>query len=609
MPIRLLPSHLVNQIAAGEVIERPASLAKELVENALDAGARRIEVTVEEGGIGLVAVRDDGSGIPPDELPTALERHATSKIASLEDLEHVVSLGFRGEALPSIASVARLRIASRHGEATHALEMTVDGGHLSPPRPAPHPPGTSVEVRDLFYNVPARRKFLRSPATEFQHLERMLTRIALARPHVGFLLTHNGRRTFAVEPATDRAGEERRLAVLLGREFVESAVFVEHSAVGLTLRGWVGLPTYNRAQPDEQYLVVNGRSVRDRFLGNAVRQGYRDVLFHGRHPAYVLSLALDPARVDANAHPQKLEVRFRDARTVHDFVRRTVEVALADTRPSDAVPGPIAAAALAGSPGGAASFGVAPLSAAPRYQAPMAFAASDAIGGRLDWSHLGSSTVPAIRDHDPADAGVASSSPAPTLVPPLGYAVGQLHGIYIVAETVDGLALVDMHAAHERVIYEQMKRELSDGGPARQTLLVPQIIEVSEAEAEQAAEQADALAGLGVVVDRIGPHRIAVREVPVAFGSRDIGGLIRDAIRELSELGSTLAIETFRERALATMACHAAVRAHRRLTLMEMNALLREMEQTDRADQCNHGRPTWVRLTLEELDRLFLRGR
>jgi len=610
VPIRLLPSHLVNQIAAGEVIERPASLAKELVENALDAGARRIEVAVEEGGIGLVAVRDDGSGIPPDELPTALERHATSKIASLEDLEHVVSLGFRGEALPSIASVARLRIASRHGEATHGLEMTADGGHLSPPKPTPHPPGTSVEVRDLFYNVPARRKFLRSPATEFQHLERMLTRIALARPQVGFLLTHNGRRVFAVDAASDRAGEERRLAALLGREFVESAVFVEHTAVGLTLRGWVGLPTYNRAQPDEQYLVVNGRSVRDRFLGNAVRQGYRDVLFHGRHPAYVLSLSLDPARVDANAHPQKLEVRFRDARTVHDFVRRTVEVALADTRPSAAVPGPIAAAALAGSPGGPASFGAAPLSAAPRYQAPMSFGTQDTIGGRLDWSRFATSA--AVTD-EPAAAGVgvggSASAAPPTAVPPLGYAVGQLHGIYIVAETADGLALVDMHAAHERVIYEQMKRDLSDGGPARQTLLVPQIIEVSEAEADQAAEQAEALADLGVVVDRVGPHRIAVREVPVALGSRDIGGLVRDAIRELSDLGSTLAIEVFRERALATMACHAAVRAHRRLTLMEMNALLREMEQTDRADQCNHGRPTWVRLTLEELDRLFLRGR
>ncbi len=603
MPIRLLPSHLVNQIAAGDVIERPASLAKELVENALDAGARRIEVTVEEGGIALVAVRDDGAGIPPEELPLALERHATSKIASLEDLEHVVSLGFRGEALPSIASVARLRIASRHGQATHAIEITVDGGHIGPARPAPHPSGTSVEVRDLFYNVPARRKFLRSPATEFQHLERALVRIALARPSVAFLLTHNGRRSFAVEAASDRAGQERRLAALLGQEFVASAVHVEHQAIGLSLRGWIGLPTYNRAQPDEQYVVVNGRSVRDRFLASAIRQGYRDVLFHGRHPAYVLSLDLDPSRVDANAHPQKLEVRFRDSRTVHDFVRRTVEAALADTKPSASVPGPIAPSALAG-PVSMPSYGSSP---SLRYQSPMALSASDQIGGRVNWTDLArpavESSVVTAADQD------SESSSEPPAIPPLGYAVGQLHGIYIVAETAEGLALVDMHAAHERVIYEQMKQELSGDGPARQTLLVPQVIELSESEADQAAEQADSLAQLGVVIDRIGPNRIAVREMPVALGSRDVGGLVRDAISELSELGSTLAMETFRERALATMACHAAVRAHRRLSLPEMNALLREMECTDRADQCNHGRPTWVRLTLEELDRLFLRGR
>ncbi len=603
MPIRLLPSHLVNQIAAGEVIERPASLAKELVENALDAGARRIEVTVEEGGIALVAVRDDGAGIPPEELPLALERHATSKIASLEDLEHVVSLGFRGEALPSIASVARLRIASRHGQATHAIEITVDGGHIGPARPAPHPSGTSVEVRDLFYNVPARRKFLRSPATEFQHLERALVRIALARPSVAFLLTHNGRRSFAVEAASDRAGQERRLAALLGQEFVASAVHVEHQAIGLSLRGWIGLPTYNRAQPDEQYVVVNGRSVRDRFLASAIRQGYRDVLFHGRHPAYVLSLDLDPSRVDANAHPQKLEVRFRDSRTVHDFVRRTVEAALADTKPSASVPGPIAPSALAG-PVSMPSYGSSP---SLRYQSPMALSASDQIGGRVNWTDLArpavESSVVTAADQD------SESSSEPPAIPPLGYAVGQLHGIYIVAETAEGLALVDMHAAHERVIYEQMKQELSGDGPARQTLLVPQVIELSESEADQAAEQADSLAQLGVVIDRIGPNRIAVREMPVALGSRDVGGLVRDAISELSELGSTLAMETFRERALATMACHTAVRAHRRLSLPEMNALLREMECTDRADQCNHGRPTWVRLTLEELDRLFLRGR
>ena len=514
-----------------------------------------------------------------------------------------MSLGFRGEALPSIASVARLRIASRHGEATHALEITADGGHLGSPRPAPHPPGTTVEVRDLFYNVPARRKFLRSPATEFQHLERTLIRVALARPNVAFLLTHNGRRTFSVEAAADRAGEERRLAVLLGSEFVTSAVHVEHQALGLSLRGWVGLPTYHRAQADDQYVVVNGRSVRDRFLANAVRQGYRDVLFHGRHPAYVLALDLDPSRVDANAHPQKLEVRFRDSRTVHDFVRRTVEAALADTRPSASVPGPIASIALAGNPVAMPST---TLATGPRYQSPMAFAQAETVGGRVDWTRLSQGMDVATA---PVGSNLAEDSAAVQTVPPLGYAIGQLHGIYIIAETAEGLALVDMHAAHERVIYEQMKQELNGGGLARQVLLVPQVIEVSETEAEQAGEQAAALAQLGVIIDRVGTHRVAVREVPVVFGAKDIGGLVRDAIAELSELGATLAVEVFQERAMATMACHAAVRAHRRLTMLEMNALLREMERTDRADQCNHGRPTWIRLTLEELDRLFLRGR
>jgi len=594
MPIRVLPPHLVNQIAAGEVVERPASVAKELVENALDAGARHVEVAAERGGVALLAVRDDGAGIPAEELALALEPHATSKIASLEDLEHVASLGFRGEALPSIASVARVRLTSRHGRAPQALQIDVDGGGAGAPRPAPHPPGTSVEVRDLFFNVPARRKFVRSAATEFQHVERMLTRLALSRPQVGFLLTHNGRRSFAVAPAAGRAAEERRLAMLLGEEFLASALYVEHAALGLSLRGWLGLPTYSRAQPDQQHLIINGRAVRDRFLGNAVRLGYRDVLFHGRHPAYVLYLDLDPARVDVNAHPQKLEIRLRDGQTVHDFVRRSVESALAATRPGAGRIGPIAPAALAG--GGPA----------PQRQAPMALAVGEphGHGHAIDWTVLAA----------PAAAAAAGTVPAGTApeggaVPPLGFALGQLHGIYILAETEHGLALVDMHAAHERVIYERLKRELAAGEPPRQRLLVPEVIETSAADAELAAELAPALAELGVVVDRVGPTSVALREVPLAFGSRDLGGLLRGALHELAERGTTLAVEVRRERMLATIACHAAVRAHRRLTLPEMNALLREMERTDRADQCNHGRPTWVRLSLEELDRLFLRGR
>ncbi len=592
MPIRVLPPHLVNQIAAGEVVERPASVAKELVENALDAGARHVEVSAEQGGVALLAVRDDGAGIPAGELALALESHATSKIASLDDLEHVASLGFRGEALPSIASVARVRLTSRHGHAPHAEQIDVDGGRAAAPRPAPHPPGTSVEVRDLFYNVPARRKFVRSAATEFQHVERMLTRLALSRPSVGFLLTHNGRRSFAVAPAAGRAAEEQRLAALLGEDFVSNALYVEHAALGLSLRGWLGLPTYSRSQPDQQHLVVNGRALRDRFLGTAVRLGYRDVLFHGRHPAYVLYLDLDPARVDVNAHPQKLEIRLRDGQTVHDFVRRSVEIALATTRPGAAGAGPIAAAALAGA-------------AVPR-QAPMPLAVGEVIGGRLDWTEL--ATPPAAPMPSPMAATLADAAAA--TVPPLGFALGQLHGIYILSETAQGVALVDMHAAHERVIYERMKQALEAGAPPpRQPLLVPAILEVGEAEADLAEELAAELAALGIVVDRLGPTRLALRELPLALGGRDPGGLLQGALHELAERGSSLAVEARRERMLATMACHAAVRAHRRLSLTEMNALLREMERTDRADQCNHGRPTWVRLTLEELDRLFLRGR
>jgi DNA mismatch repair protein MutL len=627
MPIRVLPSHLVNQIAAGEVIERPASVAKELVENALDAGAKRIEVHVEQGGVQLLKVVDDGGGIDAAELPLAVERHATSKIASLDDLERIGSLGFRGEALPSIGSVARLRVTSRRAPATHGTSILVDGGRVEPPVPAPHPLGTTVEVRDLFHNVPARRKFVRSPATEFQHVERFVARLALSRHDVAFLLAHNGRRTFAVEPAAAREAQERRLAELLGAAFVAGSVHVEHESAGLRLHGWLGLPTHSRGQPDQQYVYVNGRMVRDRFLANAIRMGYRDVLFHGRHPAYVLYLELDPARVDVNAHPQKLEVRFRDGRLVHDFVMRTVERALAATRPSAGAIGPVpvavqgalagAAPACAFSSPGAARVGEAEADTGAWAQRGLRLGLADALPGRFAWTELAARTAPGTGVGGPDvardDAGVRDAgAPSPddaAADAPLGHAIAQLHGIYILAQTRDGLALVDQHAAHERVVYERLKAELALGEVPRQALLVPQLLEVTEAEAEIAMEQAPALAALGLVVDRAGPRSLAVREVPVAFGTRDLGGLVRDALAELAERGTTERVLDGRERLLATLACHAAVRAHRTLTLPEMNALLRAMERTDRADQCNHGRPTWVRLTLADLDRLFLRGR
>jgi DNA mismatch repair protein MutL len=613
MPIRVLPSHLVNQIAAGEVVERPASVAKELVENALDAGATRIEVHAEQGGVALLKVVDDGGGIAADELPLALERHATSKIATLDDLERIGSLGFRGEALPSIGSVARLALTSRRAPATHAMRIAIDGAEASTPSPAPHPPGTTVEVRDLFYNVPARRKFVRSAATEFQHVEKMLARLALSRHDVGFLLTHNGRRAFAVEPAATREAQERRLAELVDREFVAGCLHVEHQALGLRLHGWLGLPTHARAQPDRQYVFVNGRTVRDRFLANAIRLGYRDVLFHGRHPAYVLYLELDASRVDVNAHPQKLEVRFRDPRAVHDFVMRTVERALAATRPSAGVPGPVplrvGEALGTGGRAGESAY-ESSVRPSPRHQPALGLGASGSPP-RFDWTQFARGDATADERVDPHGQpwGGPCTSPTDAEDAPLGYALAQLHGIYVLAQTRDGLALVDMHAAHERVVYERMKRELASGSVPRQALLVPETVEVTEAEAGLAAEHADALAELGLVVDAVGPRTLAVREAPVALGTRDLPGLVRDTLQEFAERGTTERLQSGRERLLATLACHSAVRAHRTLTLPEMNALLRSMERTEYADQCNHGRPTWIRLTLEDLDRLFLRGR
>ena len=573
MPIKVLPALLIDQIAAGEVIERPASVVKELVENALDAGARAIEIEVEGGGVDLVRVSDDGQGISGTELARALERHATSKITSAEDLSRVMSLGFRGEALPSIASVARFTLISRTAEAPHAASIEVEGGVAGTARPTTRTAGTTAEARELFYNVPARRKFLRSAATELSHVRRAVLRLALARPEVSFTLASHGRRLIAVPGARDRAGREARLALLLGEEFLAHALYVEHTASGLTLSGWLGAPTAANSQAEHQYSVVNGRMVRDRLLASAARQGYHDVLFHGLQPAYVLYLNLDAAQVDVNAHPAKLEVRFRDGGLVHSFVSRSVAQALAATRPTASGPGPARGT----------------LAPAPDRQSPEPPPTS--LHGALNWTVLAS-----------------PAAPAPP-VPPLGYALAQLHATYVLSQTADGLAVVDMHAAHERVIYERLKAEAAAGEVPRQALLVPITIEVEESEAEVALEHAATLADFGLVLDLIGPTTVALREVPVAFPGRDLAGLVRAALRELAERGHMQRVVAGTDRILATIACHAAVRAQRVLSVPEMNALLREMERTDRADQCNHGRPTWVRVSMPELDRLFLRGR
>lgn len=580
MPIRLLPGHLINQIAAGEVVERPSSVVKELVENSLDAGASAITIDVLDGGSKLVRVRDDGGGIPREELALAVSRHATSKISSLEDLECIASLGFRGEALPSIASVSLLKLQSRQG--SEAWQITVDNGSISDTVPVAHPPGTTVEVHDLFYNTPARRKFLRTERTEFDHIDKWVRRLALARPDVAFNLTHNRREVLQLPAALDQEQRLDRISRICGQPFAAQAIFIDRETEGVALSGWLGMPTYNRSQPDQQFWFVNGRSISDRTLAHAVKHAFRDVLFHGRFPAYVLQLTLDPAAVDANAHPAKHEVRFRDARRVHGIVTQTVELALKDTRPGRV---------SAGTGGPAASA-----NGSRQWSMPLPGAAShgpaavrDALSGYATLS---------------APAGARESND----VPPLGYALAQLGGIYILAENAAGLIVVDMHAAHERIVYEKLKSAFDAGGIVRQPLLVPVVVTVSEREAELAADAADVFARVGLVVDRAGPGSVVIREFPALLDNADAEELLRDVLADLQDAGATRRVEDRCNECLATMACHTSVRANRALTLQEMNALLREMEVTDRSDQCNHGRPTWTAISIADLDRLFLRG-
>jgi DNA mismatch repair protein MutL len=602
LSIQILNDELINQIAAGEVIERPASVVKELVENSLDAGASRIDVELERGGCGLIRVRDDGIGIRPTEIGLALARHATSKIASLDDLERVATLGFRGEALPSIASVARLCLTSRSNEAEHAWSVEARDGALSSPSPASHPPGTSVEVRDLFFNVPARRKFLRAESTEYQHVLRMLERLALSRFEVGFALAHNGKNVWSLPPARTEAERRARVAALCGEEFAAHVIELRHESEHLRLTGWIALPTFSRSQSDLQFAFLNGRFVRDKLIASAARLAYQDVLFGGRFCAYVLYLDLDPTLVDVNAHPQKLEVRFRESRSVHDFMFRTLERALAETRPSAASPG---SASLDGLRLGERASSFAP--SQRRFTLPERPAAGAVDGYRqlLSGAHSGErnsaeSHTLAVRDEERTDTGEDA--------PPLGFAVAQLHGVYILSQTADGLVLVDMHAAHERVMYERMKRLLS-GETAQQHLLVPHILKVTAAQAEAAEAHAAEFAALGFALTRLAPDQLALRGVPSLLAGDDPADVVRDVLSDLAETGHSRRVEESINTRLGTMACHAAVRAQRALSIAEMNALLREMEHTDRADQCNHGRPTWVRLSLGDLDRLFMRGR
>ena len=591
MSIRVLPEQLIHQIAAGEVVERPASVVKELVENSLDAGATSIEIDIEGGGASLVRVRDDGAGIAADELALALARHATSKIGRIEDLEAVRTLGFRGEALPSIASVSRMRMISRPADAPVAAAVSAADGELSAPAPQPHPPGTTVEVRDLFFNVPARRKFLRAERTELGQVERLVERLALSRFDVGFRLL-SARRTLADHPpARDERARDARVAAVLGDEFIRHALKLEHDGAGMRLHGWFCLPTYARSQADQQHFFLNGRPLRDRLVSSAVRLAYRDVLYHGRHPAYVLYLEMDPARVDVNAHPQKLEVRFREPGLVHDFIFRTLERALAETRPVQ--PAAVAIPAARFDSGGPWRDEGPGTSALDLYGA--------LAGGVRD------AGPPAADPSGTTEAGSVATA-MPGVEHPLGYAIAQLHGIYILAQAQGGLVLVDMHAAHERTTYERLKSALGAERIASQPLLVPVAMAVSVAEADEAEAHAGLFAELGIELSRSGPAQLIVRSMPALLTSAEPAGLVRDMLADLREQGSGGARQAL-ERALGTMACHQAVRANRRLTVPEMNALLREMETTVRSDQCVHGRPTWSFVSLDDLDRLFLRGR
>ena len=634
-PIRLLSPRLANQIAAGEVVERPASVVKELVENALDAGANRVDVEVEQGGVKLIRVRDDGSGIEEDDLPLALSRHATSKIASLDDLEAVASLGFRGEALASISSVSRLTLTSRTESQEAASRVEVEGREMDARiSPAAHPVGTTVEVRDLFFNTPARRKFLRTEKTEFNHVEECVRRQALSRFDAGFTLRHNQRVVQSLRPAESALDRERRIGSLCGQQFIDNAVVIDAEATGLRLWGWVALPTFSRSQADLQYFFVNGRVIRDRLVAHAVRQAYRDVLYNNRHPAFVLYLEVDPATVDVNVHPTKHEVRFRDGRLVHDFIFRTLHKALADVRPDDHFRGAVAqsfgreavtqgqeavpatdASAEAGWNGqpSVSSYGYPGSSGAGfggqsqpqqewRASDQMAFYQSLNAGGGSD----GQQAMPVSdRAATPMPTPPADSDQEP----PLGYAIAQLHGIYILAQGRAGLIVVDMHAAHERITYERMKRALAEQDLKSQPLLVPLSLAVSQKEAALTESHGEELQKLGLQIERIGPETLAVRQGPALLRGADTEQLVRDVLADLIEHGQSDRVEAVTHELLGTMACHGSVRANRQLTIPEMNSLLRDMEATERSGQCNHGRPTWTLVTMSELDKLFLRGR
>ncbi len=602
MRIHSLPIQLVNQIAAGEVVERPSSVVKELVENCFDAGAGQITIDIEQGGARLIKIRDDGCGIVKEDLPLALSRHATSKIATLQDLEQVASMGFRGEALPSISSVARLTLISRTANAQCAWCVTADGSEQNfDPQPDPHPQGTTVDVRDLFYNTPARRKFLKTEKTEFAHIETLIKRMALSRFDVGFTLIHNQKEVLNLKPAATDSAQEHRIAGICGSTFIENSVKIDFAASGLQLTGWVGLPTFSRSQQDMQFFYVNGRLIRDKLVSHAVKQAYHDVLFHGRHPVFVLYLTLDPTLVDVNAHPAKLEVRFREGRLVHDFLFTALHRSLANIRPEHSVIRISDHLTQQSAPELTPQQTRTDFDSKPVYNQrplqqtslPLTVAESIKAYASLYQEPLQKQQQPLSQTED---------------TPPLGYAIAHLHNIYILAETPKGIILVDAHAAHERVTYERLKQQYQQGAVPSQPLLLPIKINVSPAEADLAEQEHEFFSSLGFELNRSGPETIILRSTPALLGNIDKETLIRDVLADITEHGMSQRIQEQSNQLLATIACHGAVRAHRRLSIDEMNALLRDMEQTERIGQCNHGRPTWIELSTYDLDKFFLRG-
>ena len=611
--IRQLDSRLANQIAAGEVVERPASVVKEVLENALDAAADKISIDIELGGVKQIRITDNGIGIASEDLSLALARHATSKIASIDDLEAVATLGFRGEALASIASVSKFSITSNttdqpskgHVARCEGRDMRVSIA------PAAHPQGSTLEIRDLFYNTPARRKFLKTERTEFARIEEVVKRTALARPDVSFVLSHNGKVTHRMPSGTSEQDLQRRVIGICGDGFAHQSVVVDRVAHGLSLRGWVGLPTFSRSQADLQYFFVNGRVVKDKVITHAVRQAYRDVLYGGRHPAYALFLELDASRVDVNVHPTKHEVRFRDSRSVHGFVFSTLGRALAEVRPEDQT-NTANLSEIASAQFEQVSMGL----ETPRQTLTTeAYGVAEHALETLEPSRPFESFSSGLSDRGTLNSGVGSagahrvSENQAADVPPLGFAVAHLHGAYIVAQNANGMVLVDAHAAHERITYERLKAARAAQNLASQPLLVPSALSLSSSEMAAFEEFSGEFLRLGLVIDIAGEGSVVIREIPVILVRDNAEQLVRDVLSDLSEVGHSDRLAARMDEILATMACHGSVRANRPLSLAEMNALLRDMEITENSGQCNHGRPTWVQLSHDELDKLFLRGR